>query len=60
MSSALKTLLTGLITLVIGLALWLVGSDETVLILTPSKLGVVLIVVGALESLYGVYKTVRG
>ncbi|GAA2881611.1 DUF5708 family protein [Nonomuraea rubra] len=60
MSSAFKTLFTGLITFAIGLALWLFGSDETVLVFTPSKVGVVLMVVGGLESLYGVYRTVRG
>jgi hypothetical protein len=60
MTSARKTLLTGLATFVAGLALWLFGLDVEILIFTPSKLGVVLMVIGGLEALYGVYKTVRG
>ncbi|AVT31347.1 MULTISPECIES: DUF5708 family protein [unclassified Plantactinospora] len=59
MSSARKTLLTGLATFVVGLALRLFGPDEHVVIFTPTKLGVVLMVVGGLESLYGVYKIRR-
>ncbi|MCG5217045.1 DUF5708 family protein [Streptosporangium soli] len=59
MASARKTLLTGSITFVAGLALWLFGLDEEIFIFTPSKIGVVLMVVGGLETLYGVYKSVR-
>jgi len=60
MPSARKTLLTGSITFAAGLALWLFGSDEQVFIFTPSKVGVVLMVVGGLETAYGLYKSVRG
>jgi hypothetical protein len=59
-ASARKTLLTGSITFVAGLALVLLGLDEEIFIFTPSKVGVVLMIVGGLEVLYGVYKSVRG
>ncbi|WP_188195317.1 DUF5708 family protein [Nonomuraea sp. SYSU D8015] len=59
MTSARKTLITGLATFVAGLALWLFGLDVEIFIFTPSKLGVVLMVVGGLETLYGVHKAVR-
>ncbi|MBN6054984.1 hypothetical protein JYK22_23810, partial [Nonomuraea sp. RK-328] len=60
MTSARKTLLTGLATFVGGLALWLFGLDEEIFIFTPSKVGVVLMVVGGVETLYGVYKVMSG
>ncbi|MEV4115672.1 DUF5708 family protein [Nonomuraea sp. NPDC049695] len=60
MASARKTLITGSATFVVGLALWLFGLDEEIFIFTPSKVGVVLMVLGGLETLYGVYKSVRG
>ncbi|MFI6316572.1 DUF5708 family protein [Nonomuraea sp. NPDC050556] len=60
MSSARKALLAGSITFVVGLALWLFGLDVEIVVFTPSKLGVVLMVVGGVEFLYGVYKSVRG
>jgi hypothetical protein len=59
MTSARKTLLTGSITFVAGLALLLLGLDEEIFIFTPSKVAVVLMIVGGLEVLYGVYKSVR-
>jgi hypothetical protein len=59
MASVRKTLLTGSITFVAGLALWLFGLDVEIFIFTPSKVSVVLMVVGGLEALYGVYKSVR-
>ncbi|MEQ4722144.1 DUF5708 family protein [Nonomuraea sp. B19D2] len=60
MASARKTLITGSATFVGGLALWLFGLDEEIFIFTPSKVGVVLMVVGGLEAMYGIYKGVRG
>ncbi|GGT02560.1 hypothetical protein GCM10010156_70730 [Planobispora rosea] len=60
MASARKTLFTGSITFVAGLALWLFGLDEEIFIFTPSKIGVILMVVGGLEFMYGIYKSVRG
>ncbi|MEU6714195.1 DUF5708 family protein [Nonomuraea purpurea] len=59
MASARKTLLTGSLTFAGGLALWLWGLDEEIFIFTPSKVGVVLMIVGGLEALYGVYKSLR-
>ncbi|WP_067144261.1 DUF5708 family protein [Microtetraspora malaysiensis] len=60
MTSARKRLLTGSITFAAGLALWLPGLDVEIFIFTPSKVGVVLMVIGALEILYGVYRSFRG
>lgn len=54
-----KTLLTGSATFAVGLALWLSGLDEQILIITPTKVGVVLMVLGGIETLYGIYKTAR-
>ncbi|CAM3347204.1 DUF5708 domain-containing protein [Kibdelosporangium persicum] len=59
MTPARKTLITGSITFLVGLGLWLFGLDEEIFIFTPSKIGVVLMIVGGLETLYGVYKSVR-
>ncbi|GIH79907.1 DUF5708 family protein [Planobispora longispora] len=59
MTPARKTLLTGSATFLAGLALWLFGLDEEIFIFTPSKVGLVLMVVGGLEILYGIYKSVR-
>lgn len=59
MASARKTLVTGSITFLVGLGLWLFGLEEQIFIFTPSKLGVVLMIVGGLETLYGIYKSVR-
>jgi hypothetical protein len=59
MASARKTLITGSITFLVGLGLWLFGLDEQIFIFTPSKVGVVLMIVGGVETLYGVYKSVR-
>ncbi|SEG30522.1 hypothetical protein SAMN05444920_102516 [Nonomuraea solani] len=56
MASARKTLLTGLATFVAGAALWLFGGDIEIVVITPTKLGVVLMVIGGLEALYGLYK----
>ncbi|TDD36118.1 hypothetical protein E1286_38805 [Nonomuraea terrae] len=59
MQPARKTLLTGLATFTAGTALWLFGSDTQTFIVTPSKVGVVLMVLGGLEAAWGLYKTVR-
>ncbi|MFI6298584.1 DUF5708 family protein [Nonomuraea sp. NPDC050790] len=59
MRSARKTLLTGLATFALGLALWLWGLDVEIVIFTPSKVGIVLMVIGGLEFLYGVFKATR-
>ncbi|MEU7000092.1 DUF5708 family protein [Nonomuraea sp. NPDC046570] len=59
MAPAHKTLLTGLTVFVAGVALWLFGLDIEIVVFTPSKLGLVMMVIGGLEALYGLYKTVR-
>ena len=59
MAPALKTALTGSATFAVGLALWLSNLDQQILFFTPTKVGVVLMVIGALEALYGLYKTTR-
>lgn len=59
MTSARKTLITGLVTFAAGLALWLWGLDVEIVVFTPSKIGIVLMAVGGLEFLYGVFKAVR-
>ncbi|NRQ31384.1 hypothetical protein HII36_05960 [Nonomuraea sp. NN258] len=59
MASARKTLLTGLVTFVAGLLLWRYGLDEEIVVFVPSKIGLIMMVVGGLETLYGVYKVVR-
>ncbi|WP_157251619.1 DUF5708 family protein [Nonomuraea typhae] len=59
MSAARKTMLTGLATFAVGTALWLWGLDVEIVIFTPSKVGVVLMIVGGLEFAYGLFKAVR-
>ncbi|MEV6369562.1 DUF5708 family protein [Micromonospora musae] len=59
MAAARRPLVAGLLTLALGLVLWLFGSDEQVLVFTPSKLGVVLMVIGGLEAGYGLYRSRR-
>jgi hypothetical protein len=59
MAPAYKTLLTGTVVFVAGLALWLFGLDFEIVVFTPSKIGLVMMVVGALEALYGVFRVVR-
>ncbi|MEV1247603.1 DUF5708 family protein [Nonomuraea sp. NPDC050022] len=60
MAPARKTFLTGLTVFAAGLALWLFGLDTEIFVFTPTKVGLVLMVLGGLEALYGLYKIVRG
>ncbi|MFI7132381.1 DUF5708 family protein [Nonomuraea sp. NPDC050153] len=60
MTPARKTFLTGLVVFVIGLALWLFGLDIEIVVFTPSKVGVVMMVLGVIEAAYGLYRIVRG
>ena len=53
-----KTIITGLVVFVLGTALWLFGLDVEIVVFTPSKIGVVLMALGAVEALYGVYRVV--
>ncbi|WP_043631230.1 DUF5708 family protein [Nonomuraea candida] len=59
MAAARKTLLTGLATLAIGAALWTFGNDDGWHVIAPTKLGMVLMILGGLEALYGLYKSRR-
>ncbi|GAA0930606.1 DUF5708 family protein [Nonomuraea longicatena] len=59
MTSPRKTILTGLATFAGGFALWQWGLDVEIGIFVPSKIGVVLMVVGGLEFGYGLYKAYR-
>lgn len=56
----METLLTGLATFVAGSALWLFGLDVEIVVFTPTKVGMVLMVIGGLEVLNRLSKTVRG
>ncbi|MFD3512534.1 DUF5708 family protein [Streptomyces sp. NPDC058657] len=58
MNSGTKAVLAGAVTFVIGVVLWrFTGTIETPVV-TLTKLGVVLMVLGALEVVYGLYKSV--
>lgn len=59
MAPAHKTLLIGLATFVGGVLLWQFGLDVEIVVFTPSKIGVVMMIIGGLETLYGVYKLMR-
>ncbi|RJL22004.1 DUF5708 family protein [Bailinhaonella thermotolerans] len=59
MAPHVKTLLAGLATLAAGTALWLFAPETQILGIAPAKVGVVLMVVGGLETLYGLYKAAR-
>ncbi|SHN39090.1 DUF5708 family protein [Cryptosporangium aurantiacum] len=54
-----KALVSGLVTFVVGLVLWLFGSDNHVVLFTPSKVGIVLMVLGGLEALWALFKAAR-
>ncbi|MFI0420549.1 DUF5708 family protein [Spongiactinospora sp. 9N601] len=56
MASPRKTLITGLATIAMGAALWRFGLGFEIVVFTPSKIGIVLMVIGGVETLYGLYK----
>ncbi|WP_335933750.1 DUF5708 family protein [Streptomyces sp. PTD5-9] len=58
MNPAFKALVGGGITFVIGLVLWQFTGDIETPVVTLTKLGVVLMALGALEVLYGLYRGV--
>lgn len=60
MAEALKQLLEGSVTLVIGLALWLFTGDVEVPVVTLTKVGVVMMIWGGVQLLYGSYLGVAG
>ncbi|WP_107654662.1 DUF5708 family protein [Nocardia suismassiliense] len=60
MNSGFKAVLMGGITLVIGFVLWQFTGDVETPVVTLTKLGIVLMVLGGLEVLYGLFKSVGG
>ncbi|MEU3045716.1 DUF5708 family protein [Streptomyces sp. NPDC006984] len=56
MNSSSKALAGGGITFVIGLVLWQFAGDIETPVVTLTKLGVVLMALGALEVVYGLYR----
>ena len=59
MSRASKNLLEGVVTLLVGLALWLSTGDVEVPVVTPAKVGVVLMCVGGAQTAWGLYGAAR-
>ncbi|WP_189220971.1 DUF5708 family protein [Saccharothrix coeruleofusca] len=55
MSPATKALAGGSVTVAVGLLLWLFTGDVHTPVITLTKVGVVLMFMGGLELLYGVY-----
>ncbi|MFC7548921.1 DUF5708 family protein [Plantactinospora sp. GCM10030261] len=60
MDRARGYLLTGTGMFVLGLVLWLFTGDVQTPVFTLTKVGVVLMVLGALEAGYGGYLAIRG
>ncbi|MEU5609434.1 DUF5708 family protein [Streptomyces sparsogenes] len=60
MSNALKQLLEGSVTLVVGLALWLFTGDVELPVVTLTKVGVVMMFWGGAQLLYGTYLGLAG
>jgi len=60
MRADFKNLAWGGVTFVIGLALWLFTGDVETPVITLTKVGVVLMVLGGLEAAYGLYRSVAG
>ncbi|MEU4579425.1 DUF5708 family protein [Nonomuraea sp. ATR24] len=56
MAPGRKNLFTGLAVFVGGLLLWQFGLDVEIVVFNPSKIGVVMMVIGALEALWGLYR----
>ncbi|MFI8423496.1 DUF5708 family protein [Streptomyces sp. NPDC085479] len=57
MASPAKNFAEGTVLFVIGLALRLFAGDIEIPVFTLTKVGVVLMVIGGIEILYGVYRT---
>ncbi|MGY0062363.1 DUF5708 family protein [Streptomyces sp. LZ34] len=60
MTKALKQLLEGSVTLVLGLALWLFTGDVELPVVTLTKIGVVMMCWGGAQLLYGSYLSLGG
>jgi hypothetical protein len=59
MSKARKNLLEGVGTFLVGLALWLFTEDVEVPVVTPTKVGVVMMCVGGAYVASGLYQAAR-
>ncbi|MEU4980884.1 DUF5708 family protein [Streptomyces sp. NPDC021969] len=59
MSRASKHLLEGAVTLLAGLALWLFTGDVEVPVVTLTKVGIVLMCVGGVQTAWGLTGAVR-
>ncbi|MBA2809013.1 hypothetical protein E0500_016810 [Streptomyces sp. KM273126] len=59
MTRASKNLLEGVVTGVVGLALWLFTEDVEVPVVTLTKVGVVMMCVGGAQVVMGLYQSVR-
>lgn len=60
MNSSFKAVIMGGITLVIGFVLWRFTGDIETPVITLTKLGIVLMALGGLEVVYGLFKSVGG
>ena len=60
MGADFKAVVWGGVTFAIGLALWSFTGDVETPVVTLTKVGVVLMVVGGLEAAYGLYRSVVG
>ncbi|MFF1274611.1 DUF5708 family protein [Streptomyces marokkonensis] len=59
MTRAWRNLLAGTVTLLVGLVLWLFAGGVDLPVVTPAKAGVVMMCVGGVEILLGLYRSVR-
>ncbi|MFI5568908.1 DUF5708 family protein [Streptomyces sp. NPDC051740] len=60
MTRASRNLLAGPATLVAGLALWLFAGGVDLPVVTPAKVGVVMMCAGGAETLLGLHRAARG
>ncbi|MDT6984755.1 DUF5708 family protein [Streptomyces lusitanus] len=60
MNTRYGTVLTGAFTALAGLLLWRFAGGVDLPVITPSKAGVVLMVLGAAEALFGAVRAVGG
>lgn len=59
MTRARRNLLAGTVTLLVGLVLWLFAGGVDLPVVTPAKVGVVLMCAGGAEILLGLYRAAR-
>lgn len=59
MNRTSRNLLEGVLTLLVGLSLWLFTGDVEVPVVTLTKVGVVLMCVGGAQTAWGLYRAAR-